>query len=87
MGKFICPQEVISKLMTVLEDCDRVPATRAAAVKAEITDTGRLSQIERAMIIATLEECDGNRTQTAKKLGISRRSLIYKLRDIDQENL
>ncbi len=65
---------------------EHLPATIAAAVKAEITDTGRLSQIERAMIIATLEECDGNRTQTAKKLGISRRSLIYKLHDIEQEN-
>jgi DNA-binding NtrC family response regulator len=44
---------------------------------------GRLSQVERATILATLEECGGNRTQTAKKLGISRRGLLYKLRAIE----
>ncbi len=45
--------------------------------------SGRLSQVERATILATLEECQNNRTQTAKKLGISRRALIYKLREIE----
>ncbi|MCX7426128.1 MAG: sigma-54 dependent transcriptional regulator [Planctomycetia bacterium] len=44
---------------------------------------GRLSQVERATILATLDECGGNRTHAAKKLGISRRALIYKLRDIE----
>ncbi len=44
---------------------------------------GRLPQIERATILATLEECGGNRTQAAKKLGISRRALIYKLQAIE----
>jgi len=44
---------------------------------------GRLSQVERATILATLEECNGNRTHTARKLGISRRALIYKLRAIE----
>lgn len=46
---------------------------------------GRLSQVERATILATLEECQGNRTHAAKKLGISRRALIYKIRAIDEE--
>jgi len=46
--------------------------------------SGRLSQVERATILATLEECGGNRTHAAKKLGISRRALIYKLRAIEQ---
>lgn len=41
---------------------------------------GRLSQVERATILATLTECQGNRTRAAQKLGISRRALIYKLR-------
>jgi len=47
---------------------------------------GRLSQVERATIIATLAECNQNRTQAAKKLGISRRALIYKLRVIESES-
>jgi DNA-binding NtrC family response regulator len=41
--------------------------------------------MERAAILATLEECGGNRTQAAKKLGISRRGLLYKLRAIEAE--
>jgi len=49
-------------------------------------DRGRLSRMERATILATLDECDGNRTHAAKKLGISRRALIYKLRDIEAES-
>ena len=47
---------------------------------------GRLSQVERATILATLQECEGNRTQAARKLGISRRGLIYKLRAMDYED-
>lgn len=46
---------------------------------------GRLSQIERATILATLAECQGNRTRAAQKLGISRRALIYKLRQMEAE--
>ena len=46
---------------------------------------GRLSQVERATILATLDECNGNRTHAARKLGISRRALIYKLRVIEAE--
>ena len=50
------------------------------------SDEGRLSQVERATILATLNECKGNRTHAAKKLGISRRALIYKLRAIEEES-
>lgn len=46
-------------------------------------DSGRLSQVERATILSTLAECGNNRTQAAKKLGISRRALIYKLHAIE----
>jgi len=49
-------------------------------------DTGRLSRVERATILAVLAECSGNRTHAAKKLGISRRALIYKLRAIEAES-
>jgi DNA-binding NtrC family response regulator len=62
---------------------EHLPTHIAASVTAEPTETGRLSQIERVTILATLDECDGNRTQAAKRLGISRRTLIYKLHDID----
>lgn len=60
-------------------------AALAAAPVEEVAAVGRLSQVERATILATLEECRGNRTHAAKKLGISRRALIYKLRAMEGE--
>ena len=65
---------------------EHLPANIAADATDNAPDVGRLSQVERATILSTLEECDGNRTQAAKKLGISRRALIYKLHDIESEN-
>jgi DNA-binding NtrC family response regulator len=58
---------------------------RTAEAAADPSEEGRLSQVERATILATLAECRGNRTHAAKKLGISRRALIYKLRAIESE--
>ncbi|MBN1394063.1 MAG: sigma-54-dependent Fis family transcriptional regulator [Pirellulales bacterium] len=58
-------------------------AALAAEGEEKAAPSGRLSQVERATILATLEECGGNRTQAAKKLGISRRALIYKLRAME----
>ena len=60
-------------------------AARAADAAAAGQDAGRLSQVERATILATVAECNGNRTHAAKKLGISRRALIYKLHAIEAE--
>lgn len=62
---------------------EHLPVNIATNATDESLDTSRLSQVERATITATLQECGGNRTQAAKKLGISRRALIYKLRDIE----
>lgn len=38
-----------------------------------------VAEVEQALILATLDHCDGNRTSTAKILGISLRSLHNKL--------
>jgi DNA-binding NtrC family response regulator len=73
-GDVIMPEHLPPKIAALAS----VPGSGAA-------DTSRLSQVERATILATLEECQGNRTHTAKKLGISRRALIYKLRAIEAE--
>jgi DNA-binding NtrC family response regulator len=42
-------------------------------------DTERLEDIERQTILRALKEHDFNRTETAKALGISRRTLVYRL--------
>lgn len=64
---------------------EHLPAGVSSASVPVDPDEGRLSQVERATIPATLEECDSNRNQAAKKLGISRRALIYKLHDIEND--
>ncbi|HOM17876.1 MAG TPA: sigma-54 dependent transcriptional regulator [Thermoguttaceae bacterium] len=67
---------------------EHLPPPAAALAHSEDRTTkpaGRLSQLERAAILAALEECGGNRTQAAKKLGISRRTLLYKLRALQEE--
>jgi len=38
-----------------------------------------LAEIERAAIASALDECGGNQTRAAQRLGISRRALIYKM--------
>jgi DNA-binding NtrC family response regulator len=61
-------------------------AALASGTREIRSEKGRLSQVERATILATLAETGGNRTQAAKKLGISRRALIYKIRAIEDES-
>jgi DNA-binding NtrC family response regulator len=38
---------------------------------------------ERELIARVIQECDGNRTQAAAKLGVSRRALLYKLKSMN----
>ena len=42
-------------------------------------DSARLEEVERQAIMQALRQHNFNRTETAKALGVSRRSLIYKL--------
>ncbi len=39
----------------------------------------RLAELERTAIAGALDECGGNQTHAARKLGLSRRALIYKM--------
>ena len=38
-----------------------------------------IEQVERALVLATLEACNGNKTAAARLLGISIRTMYYKL--------
>src|SRR6185503_12124469 len=49
------------------------PATTAADVR------GQLAEVERAAIVAALEAENDNQTRAARRLGLSRRALIYKM--------
>ncbi len=51
----------------------RPPAPSGADVR------GQLAEVERAAIVAALEAESGNQTRAARRLGLSRRALIYKM--------
>ena len=51
----------------------RPPAASGADVR------GQLAEVERAAIVAALEADSGNQTRAARRLGLSRRALIYKM--------
>jgi DNA-binding NtrC family response regulator len=73
-GELILPEHLISRLR-------EISIERPAAVFSftEGLDTQRLDDVERQAILQTLHKNRFNRTETAKALGISRRSLLYKL--------
>jgi two-component system response regulator AtoC len=56
-------------------------ALAARPVAVSIPGTLNLEATERLMISQALEQSNGNRTQAAKKLGISRRTLHRKLKE------
>jgi DNA-binding NtrC family response regulator len=51
----------------------------AASSDGRETDGLTLDQVERAHIERTLERCSGNKTEAARKLGVSLRTLYRKL--------
>lgn len=71
----LCPGELILP--------EHMPARIRAAAETsqppEPVDAERLGEIERQAIFQALRKHDFNRTETAKALGISRRTLLYKL--------
>jgi DNA-binding NtrC family response regulator len=63
---------------------DHLPARVQAVVtkpevRVEPTEARRLEEIEHEAMVAALKQHDFNRTEAAKALGISRRTLVYKL--------
>ena len=72
-GEMISPLEFpdnIQKLDEELKDS-----------KIDLTPGRSLKEVEKAMILRTLEETGGNRTHAARILGITRRTLQLKLKD------
>ncbi len=63
------------------------PAGPSAARRPEPDATPTLKEAERQLIIRALQECGGNRTLAAKKIGLSRRTLHRKLHEYHLEGL
>jgi len=56
---------------------DATHRTHPIAAAADVR--GQLAEVERAAIVAALDAEGGNQTRAARRLGLSRRALIYKL--------
>ena len=68
----------------------RTPSVEAVAPETrQVLGTGRvtLREAERQLLIHALEECEGNRTEAARKLGVSRRTLHRKLHEFELHDL
>lgn len=52
---------------------------------APVNETGNLHEMEKEMIRLKLQECGGNKSKAAKKLGISRRTLYRKIEEYQLE--
>ncbi len=77
-GDTILPEHLPESLRTPAHEA--APGTDVAAAGG-VKD--KLEQIERASIVKALADEGGNQTRAAKRLGMSRRALIYKLGKYD----
>jgi DNA-binding NtrC family response regulator len=68
-----------SDLMIELDAAQDVSPSGAGPLDHSVR--GRRRAAEREVIIAALEACRWNKTQAAERLGISRRGLLYKVKD------
>jgi DNA-binding NtrC family response regulator len=77
----------------VITPRDLPPSVRTPAVEESARETqqaiasGRLTvkEAEKQLLIHALKECNGNRTEAAKKIGVSRRTLHRKLHEFQLE--
>ncbi|MEN9786862.1 MAG: hypothetical protein RLZZ299_2126 [Pseudomonadota bacterium] len=60
-------------------DPSDVPSPAAGATTEDADLDARIAAFEREQILCALEACNGNRTQAARRLGITFRSLRYRL--------
>lgn len=64
---------------------DAAPEEAATSAEAPVAAGGTLADMERQMILNTLDQCLGNRTQASRILGISIRTLRNKLKQYEDE--
>lgn len=64
-----------------LEDLPEEVASASSSTQGELCFKKYRDLIEREIIFRTLQECQGNKSETAKRLGISRKTLWKKLKE------
>jgi two-component system response regulator AtoC len=71
--------------LTVTELPERLAVLAPAAPRAPSPMRDRLDDVERRALTEALQAAGGNRTHAARRLGISRRALLYKLKKFNLE--
>lgn len=75
-------------ILTEVDLPDRIAGEPALAAPSCDVPTGvTMDELERLAITKALDQCQGNRTHAAEKLGISVRTLQRKLRQYEKEGL
>lgn len=74
-GDVVLPEHLPTRIRAVVETPNH----------ARETNLHRLEEIERQTILETLRKCNYNRSETARALGISRRTLVYKLQRLREQ--
>jgi DNA-binding NtrC family response regulator len=72
------PELTVEHLPARFSSLGESPASRAAGPMGSMRE--QIDELERRNLLEALRETGGNRTRAARKLGISRRALIYKLK-------
>ena len=70
-----------------LLDVDDVPDDLKSTAPSRLSPSVTLDENEKAQILAVLQECNGNRSLAARRLGISRRTIYRKLDEYAKEGL
>ncbi|MFO7862401.1 MAG: helix-turn-helix domain-containing protein, partial [Salinivirgaceae bacterium] len=81
------PKEIRAAVADSVTQNPAPPSESGADADANENASFNINTNERDLIVRALKECDGNRTQAAKKLGISRRTLHRKLHAYNLEAL
>ena len=76
---------VVLSMNATLDVNDVPDSIRLPPQAAPLSATVTLGQNEKAQILAVLKECGGNRSEAARKLGISRRTIYRKLDEYAKE--
>ena len=69
----------IMDLAAVLHDGGGARETSSPAAPAPAPSRDKVEEAEREAIIEALRACEGNQTRVARRLGISRRTLVYRI--------
>ena len=75
----LCQDDEVSPAHILLDATGETAAAPSASDAESIDMGGGGDEEERQRIMAALEECAGNQTRAARKLGISRTTLVHKL--------